>query len=105
MLRKMIIASIAILGMITMSGCANRVASTPATMSYDGSSVDYSTIDTLKNAKVCKKLTDASGDTTIITAAKKAGISKIVHVDTSFESTSFLMFTFGAKSCVTVYGN
>ncbi len=87
-----------------LTGCSYKIASTPAVMSYDGSNVDYSQIDSMKHAKVCQYLADGEGDTTIIAAAKKAQISKVKHVDTSFEYEKFLFFTFGQKKCVTVYG-
>ncbi|QSZ40795.1 hypothetical protein GJV85_01250 [Sulfurimonas aquatica] len=92
------------LATLTMSGCAHKMASTPATMSYDGSNIDYSKINEMKVSKVCHNLTEPDADTTIVTAAKRASISKIKHVDTSFEYSTFLFWTISPKSCVTVYG-
>ena len=86
------------------SGCAHKIVSTPATMTYDGSSVDYSKVETMKHATVCKDIGASDGDTTIIAAAKAAGISKVRHVDTSFQYSRFLFFTLDARNCVTVYG-
>ncbi|UCN00763.1 hypothetical protein LCX93_02285 [Sulfurimonas sp. SWIR-19] len=61
------------------SGCAHKMIQTPANMVYDGNQVDYSKIDTLKKSTLCYKLGDADKDTSIITAAKNAQISKITH--------------------------
>jgi len=103
-MKKISIAALGLLSVALLSGCSQRVASTPAVMSYDGSSVDYSTIDQMKVSKVCKELKELSGDTTIVAAAKAANISKIKHVDTSFEYGTFLFWQYGHKTCVTVYG-
>jgi len=73
-------------------------------MSYDGSKNDYSKADQWKSYTICKDLTEDGGDISVITAAKKAGISKIKHVDTSYQYKKFLFFTFAPKKCVTVYG-
>ena len=89
---------------LLVTGCSYKNISTPAVMSYDGSNVDYSTIDTLKKSELCKKLTDGDGDDSVITAAKKAGISKIKHVDTDYTHKQFLFWTYDQKVCVTVYG-
>lgn len=86
------------------TGCAHQAITTNATMTYDGSAVDYSKIDSMKRAKVCKDIHSADGDTTIIAAAKAAEISKIKHVDTSFEYKQVLFWPTGQKNCVTVYG-
>ena len=86
------------------TGCAHQAMTTNAVMAYDGSSVDYSKIDTMKHAKVCKEATSPDGNTTIIAAAKAADISKIKHVDTSFEYKQILFWPTGQKHCVTVYG-
>ncbi|MDD5157630.1 TRL domain-containing protein [Sulfurimonas sp.] len=103
MLKKSLLI-VTVASILFFSGCSNRIANTPAVMSYDGSSVDYSKIDQMKVSKVCKYVTDASGDTTIVAAAKAAGISKIKHVDNSYEYSTFLFWSSGHKNCVTVYG-
>ena len=90
--------------LLGFSGCSHNISSTPAVMTYDGSKVDYSTIRSMKHAKVCHDVTSIDGDTSIITAAEKAGIKTVKHVDTSLESTQFLFWTTGIKNCVTVYG-
>ncbi len=97
-------SAVGIATLFLVTGCSFKSHSTPAVMSYDGSDVDYSTIDTLKHAKVCQKLSDGNGDRTIIAATKKANISKVKHVDTSFEYEQFLFWQYGHKKCVTVYG-
>lgn len=101
---KNLVVSGAIALLFLITGCSNKIAATPANMVYNGNEVDYSKIDKLKESKICKGISDSSGDTTIITAARAGGISKVKHVDTSFEYTTFLFFTFGAKHCITVYG-
>ena len=73
-------------------------------MTYEGSKIDYSKIDEYKHATVCKSMKDLDGDTTVIAAAKKAQISNIMHVDTSVETSKFLVFIPDMKRCVTVYG-
>lgn len=90
--------------MLMVSGCSHKMASTPAVMTYDGSNVDYSKIGEMKMSKLCSGLADADKDTTIIAAAKQAGISKIKHVDTSYEYSTFLFWTVSPKNCITVYG-
>ena len=95
---------LAVATMALTTGCSLKSSSTPAVMTYDGSKVDYSTVENLKHAKVCEILTDREGDTSIIAAAKKAGISKVVHVDRSVEHKEFLFFQYGHKVCTTVYG-
>ena len=89
---------------LLVTGCSYKNISTPVVMSYDGSNVDYSKIDTLKKSEVCKKLADANGNDSVITAAKKAGISKIKHVDTAYTQKQFLFWTYDREVCVTVYG-
>lgn len=86
------------------SGCAHKAITTNAIMTYDGSSVDYSKIDSLKHATVCKGIHSPDGDTTIVAAAKAAEISKIKHVDTSFEYKQILFWPTNQRNCVTVYG-
>ena len=86
------------------TGCAHKIASTNAIMTYDGSSVDYSKINEMKHATVCKDTHGSDGDTTIIAAAKAADISKIKHIDTSYEFKQVLFWPTGQKNCVTVYG-
>jgi hypothetical protein len=93
-----------LIAVLLMTGCSYKATSTPAVMSYDGSNVDYKTIDSMKHAKVCKETTSGDGDTTTIAAAKAAGISKIKHVDTSVEYDTFLFFATGTRLCTTVYG-
>lgn len=87
-----------------MTGCSYKAFKTPAVMSFDGDKVDYTKIDEMKKAKVCQLLTEGDGDSTVILAAKKAGISHIEHVDTSFEYDQFLFWRYNVKSCVVVYG-
>jgi hypothetical protein len=86
------------------TGCAHKITSTPAYMTYDGSNVDYSKIDTMKRATVCKGLHSSDGNTSIIAAAKAGEISKIKHVDISFEFKQFLFWPTSQFNCVTVYG-
>ena len=96
-----------LLGLVStllITGCSYKNIGTPAVMSYDGSNVDYSKIDTLKKGEACKNLTDLDGDDSVITAAKQAGISKIKHVDNSFKQKQFLFFYYDKQNCVTVYG-
>ena len=93
-----------IMGALTFTGCTYKTESTPAVMTYDGSKVDYSTIQSLKHAKVCKFMAEPEGDTTIVAAAKAADVKYIKHVDHSVEFDSFLFWTSGHRNCVTVYG-
>ena len=88
-----------------ITGCSYKIAQTPAVMTYDGSNVDYSKISELKTGKICKFISSAEGDTTIIAAAKEANISHIKHIDKSYEYSTFLGFNYAQKECVTVYGN
>jgi hypothetical protein len=90
--------------LVGFSGCSYKAFNTPAVMTYDGTSVDYSTIRNMKNAKVCKEITSGDGDITTIAAAEKAGISKIKHVDTTFEYKQFLFWSYDGKRCTIVYG-
>ena len=90
--------------LIGSTGCAHKIASTTAIMTYDGSSVDYSKNDEMKHATVCKDTHGSDGDTTIIAAAKAAEISKIKHVDNSYEFKQILFWPISQKNCVTVYG-
>lgn len=92
------------LASLLFTGCTFKTESTPAVMTYDGSNVDYSRIDELKKATVCKYVTAKEGDTTIIAAAKAGGIKKIKHVDTSFVYDTFFGMGYGYRNCVTVYG-
>lgn len=102
---KKALSALLVFGLVIgASGCAHQAISTPAMMTYDGSSVDYTKIDSMKHAKVCKGIYSPDGDTTIIAAAKLAEISKIKHVDTSFEYKQVLFWPTGQKNCVTVYG-
>jgi len=102
---KKSLLSVVILGLVIgTTGCAHNIVTTPAMMTYDGSSVDYSKIDTMKHATVCKDVHGSDGDTTIIAAAKAAEISKIKHIDTSYEFKQVLFWPTKQKNCVTVYG-
>jgi hypothetical protein len=101
---KIMLAAAAFGAIVGISGCAHKIVSTPATMTYDGSSVDYSKVESMKHASVCKYDDSADGDTTIIAAARAAGVSKVKHVDNSFEYSRFLWFLIGQRHCVTVYG-
>ncbi|MDY0116441.1 MAG: TRL domain-containing protein [Sulfurimonadaceae bacterium] len=103
-MKKISIVALSALSLALLSGCSHKIASTPAVMVYDGSNVDYSQMETYKVSKICKALSASSGDTTITAAAKAGGISKIKHVDTSFEYNTFLFWQNGHKQCVTVYG-
>lgn len=103
-MKKIALLTISIASVAIFSGCAHKIVATPAVMTYDGSSVDYSKVESMKHAKVCKDLGSSDGDTTIIAAAKLANISKVKHVDTSFEFSQFLFSRIGEKNCVTVYG-
>lgn len=96
--------SLSVLFVLLATGCAHKITSTPAIMTYDGSSVDYSKIDTLKTATVCKNLHSSDGDTTIVAAAKAGEISKIKHVDISYTFNQFLFWPSSQKNCITVYG-
>jgi len=98
-------AAFPLLTIFALTGCTYKTVNTPVVMSYNGSDVDYSKVAGLKHAKVCKIITDKEGDTSVITAARKAGISHIVHVDTSYEFDQFLFFTYNHRRCVTVYGD
>lgn len=102
---KKTLLSVLFLGLaVGSTGCAHKIMSTNAIMTYDGSSVDYSKIDSMKHATVCKDTHGSDGDTTIIAAAKAAEISKIKHVDSSYEFKQVLFWPTGQKNCVTVYG-
>ena len=103
-MNKIAFLTLSIASVAMFSGCAHKVLTTPAVMTYDGSSVDYSKVESMKHAKICKDLTSHDGDTSIISAARAAGISKVKHVDMSNEHQSFLFFHFGFQQCVTVYG-
>lgn len=92
------------MGALTFTGCTYKTEATPAVMTYDGSKVDYSTIDSMKHAKVCKLVTADEGDVTVTAAAKTANIKYIKHVDVSREFDSFLGIGYGYRNCVTVYG-
>lgn len=89
---------------IGSTGCAHKITATNAMMTYDGSSVDYSKMDAMKHATVCQFVNSADGDTSIIAAAKAAEVSKIKHVDTTFEFKQILFWPTGQRKCVTVYG-
>jgi len=104
MTKKIGLALTAITLTIGFSGCAHKMIQTPANMVYNGNQVDYSTIDTLKKSTLCYKLGDADKDTSIITAAKNAQISKIKHIDTEFKYKTFLLWDYDRQSCITVYG-
>ena len=101
-LKKIVLPALAI---FALTGCTYKTVNTPVVMSYDGSNVDYSKVAGLKHAKVCKIITDKEGDTSVITAARKAGIKHVVHVDTSYEFDQFLFFTYNHRRCITVYGD
>ncbi len=104
MIKKISLGVISFALITGFTGCAHKMLQTPAVMTYDGSSLDYSKIDQLKVSKVCYTWGDDDKDTSVIRAAKQGGISKIKHVDTSVEYKKFLWFEYDQRSCTTVYG-
>lgn len=103
-MKKIALLTASVVSVVMFTGCAHKVIGTPAVMTYDGSSVNYSTVESMKHAKICKDMASPDGDTSIITAAKTAGVSKVIHVDVSNEHKSFLIWDFGFQQCITVYG-
>ena len=101
---KNILLSTTLVTLVLFTGCSYKASKTPVAMTYDGSKLDYSQVKYMKQATICQKLTNGDGDTTIITAAEKAGIKNVKHVDTSFNYEKFLFIQYGHKRCVTVYG-
>ena len=85
---------------VGVSGCAHEIKSTPIVMVFDASRVDFSKIDSMKHGMICHEIDDKDGDLSLITAAKAAGISKIMYVETSFQMNKGN----GKASCLTVYG-
>jgi hypothetical protein len=102
MKKRILLGSVTLL--IALTGCSYKFTSTPASMKYDGTQTDYSKASHWKKAKLCKELTKDGGDLSILSAAKKAGISKIKHIDTSYEYKKFLFWTYDPKRCIIVYG-
>jgi len=95
MKRLLYIASLLTVALL-VSGCTYKRTSTSLSTHLDGTKVDYANMDKYKQAKSCynyKKTGDASDS--ILEAAKKVGITKVVYVDRSIT---------GDIACVIVYG-
>ncbi|MGE4295682.1 MAG: hypothetical protein AB7E49_08275 [Campylobacterales bacterium] len=100
------VVTLSLIGLaVLFAGCTTRYYGTPATMAYDGSTLDYSKLDQMKSGRACSNEKDANGhySSTTTQAAKNGGIRFIKHVDTSTEITNSL-FSTTMKTCVTVYG-
>jgi len=92
-MKKLIFLSL--LGSILLStGCTYKVSETSPSVTLDGTKVDYSNMEQYIKSEQCYAI-GSSGSTSIMQAAKKAGIIEIVHVDESRE---------GNTICVIVYG-
>ena len=92
-MKKLIYLSLLELTLLS-TGCSHTVSATSSSVVLDGTKVDYSKMDQYIKSEQCIQR-DSSGTVSIIEAAKKAGIVKIVHVDKSVH---------GGLRCAIVYG-
>ena len=102
-MKKKLLAS-TLLATLALTGCSYKYTTTPASMTFDGTQTDYSKASQWKSATLCKGLDEDGGDLSILDAAKKAGISKIKHIDNSLQYDKFLFWRYNYKKCITVYG-
>jgi len=81
---------------LLMSGCTYKRTSTATSTHLDGTKVDFANMDKYKQAKLCYNYTKTgNASDSILDAAKKEGISKVVYVDRTIT---------GDIACVIVYG-
>ncbi len=85
-----------------VSGCA--VTTSRTVVEFDGSKTDYAKLDSMKTGKACMSTImgiPTSMDSSIASAAKNGGISKIVHVDQVIDEG---IFWISRDNCTVVYG-
>ena len=79
---------------VIISGCTYKVAHTPDQVRIDGTKVDFSNLDQYKKVEQCYTRR-SEGTASIFEAAKKAGITQIVHVDESVKGDTYCAIVYG----------
>jgi len=92
-MKRKIVFTISVFALL-FSGCSYRVSQTSNQVTIDGANVDYSDMSKYKKGEQCYDAR-SDGSMSILEAAKKAGITKIVHVDNTID---------GSTHCSVVYG-
>ena len=88
---------------VFVSSCA--VTTSRTIVEFDGSKTDYSTLASLKTGESCSSAfmgIPTKTDSSVATAAKNGGVSKIKHVD-QHRSSGFMNIT--QSLCTVVYGD
>ncbi|MDH5545284.1 MAG: TRL-like family protein [Gammaproteobacteria bacterium] len=100
MKKSVILLFSALLVLGLASGCSTQM--TRYTQTVDISSTDFSKLDGMKKGEACisRAFIMVSYDNTIETAAKKAGITKVMHVEKKYGNPFSPFF----QNCTIVYG-
>ena len=100
-MNKGLLAVLTIGLLLGATGCAHETKGTPIVMAFNASAIDFSKLESMKQATICRDLRQQDGDLSILRAAKVAGVKHVVYVDTSLKTNSA---SGQAESCLTVYG-
>lgn len=87
---------------VLMSGCTIKMSRT--VVEFDGSKTDYSQLGSMKSGKACIKRVlgfPTALDGSVSTAAKNGKISKVMHVDQTFNKGPLNLTE---TNCTVVYG-
>lgn len=104
-MNKALLASLVVSLSIVATGCAHEKKQTPFVMTIEVSSVDFMKIESMKHATICNDSHSVDGDLTLISAAKAAGVRRIVYAEKAVKKTMLDHVTEGSGSdCLTVYG-
>jgi len=94
MTNKLVILSV-VSAIALLTGCTTTVERTLSSVKIDGTKVDYSKLEEYKKGFVCQNRKQTFGSNSIMQAAKKAGVKKIVYVEKQISDS---------LRCVVVYG-
>lgn len=103
-MNKVLLASLTVGLAVLATGCAHEKRQTPIVMTFEVSSVDFMKVESMKHATICNDLHSADGDLTLISAAKAAGVRRIVYAEKSMKTVSGPFAGGGGSDCLTVYG-
>lgn len=104
-MNKVILVSLAACLAVLITGCASEKKMTPIVMSFDVSAVDFSKLESMKHATICDSHRSHNGDLTLISAAKAAGIKRMIYAEQLHKMTRDpLGAPIDGADCLTVYG-
>lgn len=103
-MNKALLASLTVGFAVLASGCAHEKKQTPIVMTFEVSSVDFMKVVSMKHATICNDIHSKDGDLTLISAAKAAGVRRIVYAEITKKTVSGPLGPDSGSDCLTVYG-